>query len=122
MPRGKGPARDIPDPEERGMWVWGDAAASAGSVGDWEVKEGDLAVAILSVLASGCAIRFGVTSDGGAVSVTIYDGNKLPSRKYVADSISFDDLMAEIVQMAKRLHVGKFGTGAYANGSSATSR
>lgn len=122
MPRAKGPERAIPDPVERGMWAWGDSAASAGSCGEWDVKEGDLAVAILSVLASGCAIRFGTTSDGGAVSVTIYDGQKLPTRKYVADSISFDDLMSELIQVAKRLHVGRFGPGVYANGNGAESR
>jgi hypothetical protein len=47
---------------------------------------------------------FGRSYDGTSISVTIYDGES-KSRKWVSDSIEFDDLMAMIGQRLQSLKV-----------------
>lgn len=73
---------------------------SVQAVMDWDIKAHQLAAAVLGVLSKGDAIMFGVSFAGDAISMTIYSG-EVKSRKWVADSIEFDDLTAVIAQRAR---------------------
>lgn len=79
---------------------FGTADASAEAVGGWDIKEQALAAAILGILGAGDAVMFSVTQDGWAVGVTVYSGDS-KARKWVTDSIEFDDLMINIARRAK---------------------
>jgi len=72
--------------------------STAEGVADWDIKTDKYAEAILKVLASGCAIMFGTTMDGGAVSVTIFQDEK-KSRKYLTDSVELDDWADNILKV-----------------------
>lgn len=64
---------------------------------DWDVKDAVFVEAVLGLLSLGKAVMLGSSRDGGAISVTIYDGDN-KSREWVTDSIEFDDLMLVIAQ------------------------
>lgn len=64
---------------------------------DWDIKTEPLAEAVLGLLSLGRAVMFGASRDGGAIHVTIYDGES-KARSWAADSIEFDDLIALICQ------------------------
>lgn len=96
MPRGKRfPGQRGTDGEAQAeaakIWYM-QSNSSAEGVRDWDLKPGRLESAILGVLGNGHGIMFGVTRDGGAVSVTIYAGED-KQRKYCSDSIELDDLL-----------------------------
>lgn len=75
--------------------------SDAHAVLDWDVKAQQMAEAILGVLAAGSAVMFGRSMSGDAISVTIYTGDH-KQRKWVADAIEFDDLMAAIWERGHR--------------------
>lgn len=85
--------------QERRDW-FGTADASAEAVGQWDIKDEALAAAVLGILGAGDAVMFSVTQDGWAVGVTVYSGDS-KARKWVTDSIEFDDLMISIARRAK---------------------
>jgi hypothetical protein len=88
--------------------VWfATADSDASQIGSWDVKTALTVRAILATLAAGCAIMLGVTRDGGAVHITIYDG-EAKHRVYIADSVEWDDAMDAVLQTAQpqpRLHI-----------------
>ena len=104
-----GVEKAIPNPVDRIDWF---RTANSGTegIGEWDIKQEQMADAILSLLASGCAIMLGVTSDGGAVSVTIYSGD-VKTRKYVTDAIELDDCLAAVVATARARGLGRFHVG-----------
>ena len=91
--------------QERRDW-FGTADASAEAVADWDIKIEQFAAAVLGVLGAGDAIMFGVSMSGDAVGVTIYSGES-KSRKWVTDSIEFDDLMALIARRARPSNISR---------------
>jgi len=81
------------------------ADSGASEVGKWDIKTDRTAQAILAVLGAGCAVMLGVTRDGGAVHVTVYDGDE-KHRVYVADSVEWDDAMDSMLAATRpRLHI-----------------
>lgn len=109
MPAKSSSERRFPNPEKRVDWFL-TADAHAQGVGEWDIKAGQLADAVLQILSAGSAVMFGVTSDGGAVSVTIFDGDS-KQRRYLTDSVELDDWSDAILGTAKRLHLGRFASG-----------
>jgi len=75
--------------------------STAESVRDWDIKAQQFAEAILCIIATGAAVMVGTTRMGGAVSLTIFDGeNKY--RKYCEDSISLDDWSDDVIGRARK--------------------
>lgn len=81
--------------------IWNlSANASAETIADWDIKPDFFVEGVLQLLASGTAVMLGTTMNGGAVSVTLYQGDD-KQRVYVTDSIEWDDLWIAIVNQAK---------------------
>lgn len=98
MPRGKGgQARYTAAETEARIGWFSSADANTEQLADWDIKQDLLAATVLTLLARGLAVTFGSAWDGQAVSITIHDdaGKK---RKYVRDSIEFDDALAAAVR------------------------
>lgn len=83
-------------PEEQFDW-FKTSASRAQQCDDWDIKTEVFAEAVLGLLSAGRAVMFGSSRDGGAISVTIYDGDN-KAREWVADSIEFDDLMQHLAR------------------------
>lgn len=73
----------------------------------WDVNAAETVEAILYALSKGMGVWFGLTRDGGSVTVTFVDGNA-KMRKFAGDAIEWDDLFAVILKnkpKAKHLKV-----------------
>jgi hypothetical protein len=75
--------------------------SSPEGVGSWDIKTAPLAEAILKILASGCAVMFGTTFDGTAVSATIFQDDK-KVRHYLTDSTEMDDWADRVLATARK--------------------
>lgn len=102
MPRGKGTQSRYTAAETEAKIGWFSSAdANTEQLADWDIKQDLLAATVLALLARGLAVTFGSAWDGQAVSITIHDdaGKK---RKYVRDSIEFDDALAAALRHYRR--------------------
>lgn len=106
MARRNPTAQAIPDPEKRFLWYF-QASAHASEVGEWDLKSQQFTEAILTLLSADCGVMFGRTRDGGAVAITIYDG-EARSRTYAADSIEMDDWANGVIAGARQAGIGRF--------------
>lgn len=98
MPRGKSTQSRYTAAETEAKIGWFSSAdATTEQLADWDIKQDLLAAAVLALLSRGMAVTFGSAWDGQAVSITVHDdaGKK---RKYVRDSIEFDDALAAVVR------------------------
>jgi len=75
--------------------------SSAEGVRHWDFKTGLFAEAIVCVIATGAAVMVGTTQHGGAVSLTIFDG-EARIRKYVNDSVELDEWSADVIGRAQK--------------------
>lgn len=107
MARSKDPTvRALPDPVKRFQW-YTQTNAHASDVGDWDLKSQQFTDAVLTLLAGDLAVMFGRTRDGGAISVTIFDGPER-TRVYLDDAIAMDDWADLILAGAKAAGVGRW--------------
>src|SRR4051794_9409962 len=68
------------------------AASQPAQCDSWEIKTELTCDVLFGLLASGVAVMFGSARDGGALSVTIYDGDS-KQRVWIDDAIEWEDLM-----------------------------
>jgi hypothetical protein len=100
LPRGKAQQRYTHEETlKRREWNLS-SNASAESVGDWDIKPEPFIEGILQLLASGTAVMLGSTMSGGAISITLYQGDE-KQRRYVTDAIEWDDVWFSICQQAR---------------------
>jgi hypothetical protein len=100
-------AAAIPDVEKRFLW-YSQSSAHATEVGEWDLKSQQLVDAILALLSAGCGVMFGRTRDGGAIAITIFDGDDR-ARTYADDSIALDDWANGVIAGARQAGIGRFG-------------
>lgn len=75
--------------------------SSAENVRQWDFKAQQFAEAIICIIATGAAVMVGTTQAGGAVSLTIFDGDA-KVRKYANDSIELDDWSDDVIGRARK--------------------
>jgi len=75
--------------------------SSAEGVRDWDFKAEQFAEAIICIIATGAAVMVGTTQGGGAISLTIFDGDA-KIRKYASDSIDLDDWSDDVIGRARK--------------------
>lgn len=102
MPRTRKPATPTQSAAEATIDWFKTADADVSACDDWDIKSALMQEAVLGLLAAGKAVMFGRSYDGASISVTIYDGDS-KSRKWVSDSIEFDDLMAVVCQRLQQM-------------------
>lgn len=96
MPNRK-PRERQPAPTAIQQFEWFKSAGShAGSCDKWEVKTEPFTEMVLGLLSTGVAVMFGTSRDGGAISITIYDGD-YKHREWVADEMALEDLVGELL-------------------------
>lgn len=85
------------------LTTWGASAdASAEGVAEWDIKRDTFVDVMMAMLSDGLGVWLGVTRDGGAVSITLVDGDH-KERKYVHDSVEWDDFWDSKVSAAQRV-------------------
>jgi len=75
--------------------------ASVEGVLNWDYKVAQFAEAIFCILGTGAAVMVGTTQQGGALSLTIFDG-EARIRKYAGDSIDLDEWSADVIGRARK--------------------
>jgi len=101
MPRKAGQPRYTAETAaSRSIWNLQEDASIQG-VRHWDIKTGQFAEAILCILATGSAVMLGTTQGGGAMSLTIFDGDAR-IRKYAGDSVDLDEWSADIIGRADK--------------------
>lgn len=75
--------------------------STAENVRQWDFKTGLFTEAIMCIIATGAAVMIGTTQAGGAVSLTIFDG-EAKIRKYAGDSIELDEWSADVIGRAQK--------------------
>lgn len=99
----------ITDPEELRAARQIDFFSSNGatdSIADWDIKPEALAELILGALAHNHAIMFGVSRNGGAVSIAVKSGDAPWQRKYCDDGFDFVELVDQMVsRLPKKAHL-----------------
>jgi len=75
--------------------------SDASGVRNWDFKAQLFAEAIVCIIATGAAIMVGTTQQGGAISLTIFDGDARV-RKYAGDSVDLDEWSADVIGRARR--------------------
>lgn len=83
----------------------------------------DLMEALAIVCTSGCAVLFSPTSDGGAISVTVYAGDER-QKDYASSAEEFASLLMAVRDVAEAyaMHSTHWAIKAAKNGSQATSK
>lgn len=75
--------------------------SDAQNVRQWDIKAQQFAEAIICIIATGAAVMVGTTRAGGAISLTIFDG-EARVRKYAEDSIALDDWSDDVIGRARK--------------------
>lgn len=75
--------------------------ADVASVDAWDIKPDLLVDSVLGLLSANKGIMFGRAWDGEQIVITVYDGDN-KKRKYISDSVEFDDALAMICQRLKQ--------------------
>jgi hypothetical protein len=100
MPRSKQPATKTRSSSENTIDWFKSVDADVASVDAWDIKPDLLVDAVLGLLSAGKGIMFGRAWDGEQLVITVYDGDS-KTRKYISDSIEFDDALAMVCQRLK---------------------
>lgn len=101
MARKSGKQGNNPEDQNRqSIWNMHEDASAIG-VRHWDIKTGQFAEALLCILATGSAVMLGTTQGGGAMSLTIFDGDAR-IRKYAGDSVDLDEWSMEIIGRADK--------------------
>jgi len=82
------------------IWNMQEDASIAG-VQHWDIKTAQFAEAVLCILATGSALMIGTTQGGGAMSLTIFDG-EARIRKYAGDSVDLDEWSEDVIGRARK--------------------
>lgn len=91
--------------EERNRRKFRRRGRKSGPVADWAQIDGELTVrAIASVAATGGALRFGYSRDGGAYALGIYSEGENHT-EFSPDSEDMEDLLRELSEWAADLDV-----------------
>ncbi len=72
--------------------------ADVESIADWDIRPEQLAEFVLGYLGRGQAVMFGVSRDGGSVSIAVNIGEKQWSRKNVQDAGEFIGVVYDAVR------------------------
>jgi len=86
--------------EKQSIWNLTEDSSAEG-VRHWDFKVGLFAEAIICVIATGAAVMVGTTQQGGAISLTIFDGERR-IRKYASDSVDLDEWSADVIGRAQK--------------------
>jgi len=100
MPRGKKLGNNPEAFQKQSIWNLTEDS-SAENVRQWDFKTAQFAEAIMCIISTGAAVMIGTTKAGGAVSLTIFDGDH-KVRKYVEDSIGLDDWADDVIGRARK--------------------
>ena len=74
------------------------ADASTDSISDWDIRPDQLAEFVLGYLGRGQAVMFGVSRDGGSVSIAVNIGEKQWARKHCVDAGEFIGVIYDAVR------------------------
>lgn len=92
MPRKSTNGRYTPERAQQLMDWYKTADAGLEGIGDWDIKTELLAEFVLTALSLGYGVMFGTVGGGALAGVTIYEGDA-KRRKWVRDSVEFEDAM-----------------------------
>ena len=102
MPRPQKPATRTRSAAENTITWFNSVDADVSSCDAWDIKPHLLQDAVLGLLSAGKGVMFGRAWYGEQIVITVYDG-EAKQRKYVSDSIEFDDALAILVSRLKQV-------------------
>lgn len=74
------------------------ASADTEKIDEWDIRPDQLAEFVLGYLARGQAVMFGVSRDGGSVSIAVNVGEKQWARKHCQDAGEFIGVVYDAVR------------------------